>query len=693
LVKVKHSYKTLLALLVFSAIFSCKKILERPSWNTNVTAPLIKTSLGIGDIIKDTAFIKNPDNSISIVENKRLYSFGIDSLVKLEVDPYIKTLKLNSLKLDSQVVTRRITLGEIARQLTASSNSSNRLIGYVILGNQGQTVSVPAFSNITAGPFPIDISQYFQTADLLTGTMTVKVTNGLPLTIQNLSYDIRNGSSNSLVTSNTFTNLQPQTSQTDTTNLAGKTVEGNLKVAITDMDVNSGTVLIDTNNALVVRISITNITVSAATAVFPAQEVINDHNNVPLIGMKDVQLKEAKIRKGSIDVKATSTIDEPVYFTYTIPGVTIGSDSFVISSRVPPNTDTSMTVDISGYHIDLSGKKFQDTVNSIYNSIIGNLRYTGKIESLSLNDSIRIEVTFSNIEPSYVRGYLGQDTINIGTPGNPSSVSFSLFDKIESGTLNFESVKFSLVVHNGIGVNGEVNINQITAQRKSGTPLDLQNVLPIANHLIPAATDNPLKAAIDTINLSPPASNAVALLNLLPDKISYQGQAILNPSGFSGYNDFAYSGSPIEPYLQLELPLSMIANDLVLADTVDFNGADHESAIKDGNFTIHIENGFPLKGDLKLYFLDAGGLVLDTLVSTGSILPAPITGAKATGKAYSKVPFHVSEAQLNNILRSKKMIFKVKFSTQPAVPGTFVKIYSEYEIDFKLVGEFDYHVH
>jgi hypothetical protein len=682
----KKTYRAVLFLLLLSGIFSCRKILDRPSWDTNITAPLIKTSLGIGNIIKDTAaFKKNSDNSISIVENKLLYSFGIDSLVKLAVEPYDTTVRLSSLKLDDQVVTRNISLGEIARQLMASSNSNNQLIGFGIIASNGQVTTVPPFGGITAGPFDIDISQYFETADLLTGTMTVTITNGLPLDIQTLQYQINNAGSGTIIDNYTFTNLASHSSQVHATDLAGKTVEGALKARILNMDVDGGTVLIDTSDALQVKIAITNITVSSATAVFPTQDVIDDHNDVPLVNMGDIQLTKAKLQKGIISMHAINTLDEPLFFTYSIPGASKNGVPFVANATIEANSDIVIPFDFAGYDLDLTGE-LQNSFNSIYNTIKGSIHYSGVTQTLSLQDSINVVLSFDGIEPYYIEGYLGRDTIDIG----PSSVSFDLFNKIESGTLSFENVKLSVVVNNGVGVDGNVSINQITAHNKSGTTLGL-NILPITNHYIARATDNPLTPVIDTINLSPPGSNAVALLNFLPNKITYQAQGILNPSGFSGYNDFAYINSGFEPYLQLELPLSLIANQLVLSDTVEFNGQSQESAIKDGNFTIHIQNGFPLSGDLKLYFLDAAGSTLDTLVSSGSILAAPVSGGIVTSKAYSKVPFHVSEATLSHILHSKKVVFKVKFSTQP--PATFTKIYSDYEIDFKLVGQFDYHVH
>jgi hypothetical protein len=499
-----------------------------------------------------------------------------------------------------------------------------------------------------------------------------------------LQYEISNTSSGAIIDNHAFTNLLSGTTKTDTTNLAGKTIEGNLNAKILGMDVSGGNVLIDTNDALVIRIDIKNITVSGATAVFPTQEVINDHNDVSLVNLGDVQLTKAKLQKGAISIHAINTIDEPIYFTYGIPGATKNGVPFQTDIVIQANSDVVIPIDFAGYDLDLTGE-LHDTINSIFNSIVGSIHYSGVTQTLSLQDSVNVEVSFNDVEPYYVEGYLGKDTLNVG----PSDVSFDLFDKIESGTLEFENVKLSLIAKNGIGVDGNVSINQIRASNKSGAFLDL-NILPITNHYVPRATDNPLTQAIDTIHLSPNGSNATDLLNLMPNKITYQAQAILNPNGFAGYNDFAYLNSGFEPYLQLEIPLSLIANDLVLSDTTDFNGSDSKSAIQNGNFTIHVENGFPLGGNLKLSFLDAGNQVLESLVSSGGILPAPLTGLVVSGKAHSKISFHVNSDQLTKILQSQKAIFKVEFSTEPQ--GQFVKIYSDYEIGFKLVGEFDYHV-
>jgi hypothetical protein len=57
----------------------------------------------------------------------------------------------------------------------------------------------------------------------------------------------------------------------------------------------------------------------------------------------------------------------------------------------------------------------------------------------------------------------------------------------------------------------------------------------------------------------------------------------------------------------------------------------------------------------------------------------------------SRVSFFVDETRMQNILRATNIAFKVKFSTpNSAVPGSFVKLFSDYKMDFKLVGDFNY---
>lgn len=71
---------------------SCKK--EPTSWNTSVNIPIIKTSLGIGDLIPDSLLEFGRDQSVSIRLEETLFDFGIDSLIEIEPDTISKSFSI-----------------------------------------------------------------------------------------------------------------------------------------------------------------------------------------------------------------------------------------------------------------------------------------------------------------------------------------------------------------------------------------------------------------------------------------------------------------------------------------------------------------------------------------------------------------------------------------------------------------------
>ncbi len=62
---------------------SCRKFSANPSWDTQILAPLITTTLSINDLVTDSLVHSNPDSSITLVYNGSIYNLNTDSLVKL----------------------------------------------------------------------------------------------------------------------------------------------------------------------------------------------------------------------------------------------------------------------------------------------------------------------------------------------------------------------------------------------------------------------------------------------------------------------------------------------------------------------------------------------------------------------------------------------------------------------------------
>ena len=78
---IRTTYIALL-LAVFAASFSsCRKSLEKPSWDVEMVAPVIRTTLTLGDILPDSLTTVNPDSSITLSFDNTVYRFSLDTLV------------------------------------------------------------------------------------------------------------------------------------------------------------------------------------------------------------------------------------------------------------------------------------------------------------------------------------------------------------------------------------------------------------------------------------------------------------------------------------------------------------------------------------------------------------------------------------------------------------------------------------
>jgi len=483
-----------------------------------------------------------------------------------------------------------------------------------------------------------------------------------------------------------------------TISLAGKTVEGNLVGQITNMDSpgsNGMPVLIDTSDALLTTLTVYDLHPYSATAIFPAQDLVNKEQEVAFT-FKNIKLTEAEVKSGKINVSVFSTLQDSVYFTYKLPSASIGGMEFEVFTVLPPANPGGVSsfvqsYDLDGYALQLTGAN-QDTFNTIYNSIRASVDSTGQIKTLSLDDSVYTSLEFVDIIPQYARGYLGQDTIGVG----PSELTLEVFKRISSGTLDVEDVTMSLSIENEIGADAEIEINNLTSvNSNSGNQVQLTGSAISSPLFITRATDNngslPITSTQTQLVIDKSNSNATAFISNLPDRIDYEFELRTNPNGnVSNYTDFIYADYLMNIDCNLEMPLSIIANDLTFADTADMDIGDADlSKVKDGVITLIADNGFPFDATIQMYTLSSSGNITDSLFTNTFVSAAPVD---ASNRVYevrrSRLKMPIDEARIARLQNSKRLRIITKFNTNPQ--NVHLKIYSDYKIDFILTGDFNY---
>ncbi len=661
---------------------------EDASWETGLMAPLLRGHLDIGDIVADSLLQEEADSSLTLVYENRLYDMNIDSVFSLYDTSVTRTYKLDSISLYSQNISYPVSLGQVC--------ANAGIVGALIISQNGNTIAVPPIPSISSAPFYINADTLFQTMTLVTGFMDIIIDNGFPIDMTNLTFEIENTSDGTVIATGNFPLISAGASAQQTISLAGKTVEGNMTAQILSMESPGSMgnlVLVDTSDVITATLSVYDLHPSTATAVFPAQDLVSKEQDFRFDNT--VQLKEARLKSGSVVIDLYSTLQDSVYFTYDLPSATQGGVSFKVQKTLPPApaggvSSYSGTFDFSGYHLDLSGPNM-DTVNTMYNKFVARVDSSGQMRTLSITDSLYANIGFVALNPSYVRGYLGMQEIDVG----PDSEDITLFENL-SGNFQLEKVNLSLVVENSIGADAVATItNFVSVNTNTGNQVAMTGPAINSPISISRATDQngqlPVTPSIAAVQMDETNSNATAFISNLPDRVDYTMQIGTNPMGnVTNFHDFVYDGHLMEFNLNVEIPLSFIASDLELRGDFEFRLDEADiDRIRDGTLILLADNGFPLEAAITLYTLNGDGVTTDSLFRDALLAAAPVNAAnKVVMPKRSRITIPVSEQRIGTLFETKRMLIRVKFNTRPS--NTFLKIYSDYSIGFRLTGDFNY---
>ncbi|HSY75856.1 MAG TPA: hypothetical protein VK890_03300, partial [Bacteroidia bacterium] len=358
--------------------------------------------------------------------------------------------------------------------------------------------------------------------------------------------------------------------------------------------------------------------------------------------------------------------------------------------------------DISGYTVDFTGPSHNGN-NLITTSITGIVDPNGGTLVTVSGNGIIITATFYNLLPYYGQGYFGQITKSIG----PSQSSFPLFNKISSGVLDLKDMNVNFTLKNGFGVDARAFISQLTSinSRPGGINLGLNaNIIKNAININRATqTHNPaspVNPSVKTFSLTPANSNILNWVDNLPTSIGYAIQITTDPKpiGNEGFTDFVFYGQGIQAYFDISVPLNIAANNLTLQDTtpVSFANSSQAKQIKSGTFSIYATNMFPFSAGLQIYILDNNMHVTDSLLTSPQLIYNADTNYRGivTIPKNSVIPITLDANQANALFSAKNIIIKAIFNTgcTTCTGIKYSKIYSTYQLNIKLVGNFDYQV-
>ena len=437
------------------------------------------------------------------------------------------------------------------------------------------------------------------------------------------------------------------------------------------------------------------------TTLAPGANLPIPSNTTTTYQLPGVDLRTLIIKSGEVRYTIKNKIHEIIDFVYSIPCATLNGNQFSINIAVPAAVGNipgvySQVYDLSGYTIDLTGQS-HNLVNTIYTGVTAQINPLAT-SSVIINpaDSLTITNTFYNLIPYYAKGYFGQTSINIG----PAESDFTLFKRIIGGTLKLQNVSVNFKINNPIGIDARMyinNLSSINTRTNSTQALMAASLINTPININRAAesgfVDYPTYA---NFPLNSTNSNIINFIDNLPDKLGYSIKINTNPLGnVSGSNDFIFSDKLLNVALDMEIPLSLVANNLTLVDTLNLNISNNSGVqnVHSGTITLFANNGFPFQAAMQIYLLNSHNVAVDSILGyTNTIDEAPLNSSlRATLQKLTKIVVPMSESKMNLLYATKKVSLKVKFNT--ASQPNYIKIYSDYKLDVNLVGDFNYTVH
>ena len=686
---------SLLVLLTFSA---CKfKSKDGVKWDQNLVAPLLKSRIGLADALKDSSITQiNADNSITVVFRDTIVDLALSDYLVVPDTSFGAKVNLSSLSLSTDTLNQDITLGQIALQLIAQGNP----IGNTIINANGSSVPIlPALNNLSSSDIDIDASSFFDEADLIDGWMVVEIDNQLPVDITNVTFHLRNnGVLLDTLVRKTIGPIPKGQARKDSASLAGKTVESQMAGQLEDINIAGGfNVPIDTNDYIRLRIIVRDLAASRATAVFPTQTVIDDNSRINYQFGNGLEISRLEVASGELRITAKSTIQDTIEFNYTLPTAIKNGQPVVVIDRLIPDlvtgfSEANIVFDLADYYINMTLNG--DSINLFPYHLLGNLLYSGRKNTMDLNDSIDVFYGLFDIKPSYIEGYLGKQNFSF-----MENIKLDFFNSILGGTLDLSKPKVELTMLNSIGVDGELRINSMNAiNSRTGQNVALTgDIVSNPTELLGPKLPNVGQVVVTKVSLNDNNSNVRQFISLLPDELEFDMEVLVNKNGNPGVRDnFATDKSRISAFLDIEVPLEGIANHLILQDTVALNISDATlpTGVIDGNIKLVVENGFPFEAGVQVYFLDQGGAVFDSLFVDGlQTIPAGTVDANGqvafAGEGVVAAGFDQERLDKIRVLGTNAVIH-FDMTTKP--DGQAVKLYTNYGIDFHLVGDFRYSI-
>lgn len=682
-----------IALLLAAALAACSRDLLTVddvdvTLRPGIVVPLGSIDLTLSDVFQpDSALVKvDADQTYRLVYRQpNLLNVGVSEFLDLPAQPSVnQTFKAGYIALPDVNAGADIAFGLLARNITNPAGFAANMAAA-----HGSTAPIPALPTQNPGTLATTNLTSFSTASFHSGTMTLKAVNHYPAPVS-ATVELANPAGQVLLSYNLGT-VASGDSVSVPASLAGKTVPNQLKFNLSSfsspgagtLGVPSTYVPIDTNAALELSLTGSNLFIYSATAQTQTQALVDDTLKLGFGAPAGVRLTEIALNQGQLNYSITSAVPEPLTLLLQFPSGTVNGQLIQQTINLTPNQPTAGSISFQGAQLFLGSNPAQP-YNELPIRYAATLNSTGQLVTLDSASGVAMNFNFANVEFGHALGFFGQQTVAI--PADTLDLDISFVNRL-GGSVQFADPKVQLAVTNSLGLPITLDLNVASTDAQGGIhPLGIPpTLLPY-----PQTATQFGQTVQDTLTFDKNNTNIVDFLTLPKQRFTYGGQVLINADTLAtGTDNFVTGTSAIAADVLMELPFYFTAQGLALTDSVDLGDALSalDTVVQEVVLRLETTTTLPLDATLGLTLFDDAGQVVYTaqlpLLASGLLDPA--TGL-VTAPTTSTAELAVDAAQLPAFARGRWMQFTAELGTGTA-PGAAshpVKLLTDAELQVRL---------
>lgn len=654
-------------------------------YSPEVAVPLLNSTIEVSQILSqlDSSMLTEGDDKLLEFRfSNALYSLQLSEFINIPNDTIDFEFQLEPLNLEdiptfqTEISLESVVDDEPALQLAIDNNN-------LLDSCNAQFPFIPSIG-IDPVNFPIDDAT-FENAQFSEGKLLVELKNGWLTPLNNVKLRLKNASDNSVIGLLNYGDIMPGDSSTKEIDLAGKTVESNILGEFVSLGTNGTTGKTECasySDAITVTVNSSNLVIISGSAVFPNREVINETVISSLELTSGEELKNLKLKTGNLVMLVDYNIEEEAKIYIELPYAKLGGVSFIDSVSIGPGpTSLNKSFDLSGYNFDLT--RGGSDQNAIEAKITGKIVSSGLPVSFDTSNSVTAEVVMSEIKPSFIDGYFGNQSLDVPT----EKFDFDLGEAEIFEKINFVDPTVTLGFHSTFGIPMNISSIDLTMKRDDdSSSLNASSVLPFA---IDGSDINSPETEVTSELVLGSSTNISELINIWPNQAETSFQGAINPEG-TLYN-YALDTSKVDITLDLTIPIFGTVTDFNITDTIEIDSSMSQifEFVKRASLRTNVDNGLPLEGIVKFYITDENYVVLDSLeCSDGNnvLIDAAVVNSgsgEVITNGFRQADLVADEDDVNLLKTTgNNLILSATLST--ANTGNNVKIYSNYSIEIKM---------